>query len=324
MEIWTKREVYRKVDFANEAELERAVVQLQHALFGEGRIYLDVKKKIGSNIPDGYLLDLSGSRPRLYVVENELGRHDPVGHIAVQLLNFSLSFERDPMKVKQVLATAIRSDSGAVSRCERYAAHAGFHSLDHLLEDVVAQEFAALVIIDDVSEKLEGVLSEKFRFGIEVLEFSAYRDAKGETAYHYTPFLADLVSSGAVGTRRKRVDTSLIDTVVVPAQQEGFDTTFLGENRWWAVRIHGSLQRQLRYIAAYRVAPVSAITHIAPIKSIEPWKRSDKVVINFGAPPRAIGPIRLVKGGKVKAPQNVRYAVREQLLAAKNLDDLWG
>ena len=59
-----------------------------------------IKKKIGAkggqrNIPDGYLLDLSGVKPRLYVIENELASHEPLRHIAVQILEFSLSFETD-------------------------------------------------------------------------------------------------------------------------------------------------------------------------------------------------------------------------------------
>jgi hypothetical protein len=52
-----------------------------------------VKKKIGKkgglrNIPDGYLIDLSDAKPRLFVVENELAVHDPLRHIAVQILQF--------------------------------------------------------------------------------------------------------------------------------------------------------------------------------------------------------------------------------------------
>jgi hypothetical protein len=316
MKIWTKQGAYRKVDFESEAELERGVVQLQKELFGPDRIYVDVKKKIGSNIPDGYLLDLSGLRPRLFVVENELRSHDPVDHVAIQLLKFSLSFEKEPMKVKEIVANSLRSDPSAVALCEQYTKRVGFHSVDHLLEDVVAQDFAALVIIDDVTETLDRVLSEKFQFGVEVLELSAYRSDSGETIFHFTPLLEDLPTTSS-GRQTKRLDTSLIDTIVVPAQEEGFKATFLGESRWWAVRIHGSLRRQLKYIATYRVAPVSAITHIAPIRSIEPWKRSEKVVINLAEPAAEIGPVPLVKGGKVKAPQNVRYTIRASAYSAE-------
>src|SRR5436190_14604770 len=80
----------------------------------KNRMYLDVKKKIGikgglTNIPDGYLLDLSDQKPRLYVVENELAAHDPLRHIAIQILQFSLSFEAEPGKVRNILIDAIQS-----------------------------------------------------------------------------------------------------------------------------------------------------------------------------------------------------------------------
>ena len=67
--------------FDKEAELEadnlEVRAEVKAALFGESRIYLDVKKLIGKrgktqNIPDGYLLDLSSPRkPVLYLVEVE-------------------------------------------------------------------------------------------------------------------------------------------------------------------------------------------------------------------------------------------------------------
>ncbi len=120
-----------------------------------------------------------------------------------------------------------------------------------------------------------------------------------------------------------RVDASEVDTVVVPAREEGFQEVFLGENRWYAIRIHGTMRPQIKYIAAYRVAPVSAITHLAPVKSIEPWKDTDKFVVNFTEPAREIGPIELVKGARGKAPQSLRYTTRARLEAAKTVDEIW-
>jgi hypothetical protein len=93
---WTANGSYRKVGYASESDLESAIIEVQHDLFGANRIYLDVKKKIGNkgvrNIPDGYLIALNRKEPRLYVVENELKSHDPLRHIAVQILEFSYVF----------------------------------------------------------------------------------------------------------------------------------------------------------------------------------------------------------------------------------------
>ncbi len=111
--IWTKNGAYRRVGYDNEPDLEAAILQVQTDLFGPDRIYLDIKKKIGAkgglrNVPDGYLLDLSGRKPRLYVVENELASHDPLRHIVVQILEFSLSFETDQRAVKTILFDALQ------------------------------------------------------------------------------------------------------------------------------------------------------------------------------------------------------------------------
>jgi hypothetical protein len=327
--IWTASGRFEPDPFDSEAELESAILQVQEDLFGPERIYLPVKRKIGAkggirNIPDGYVLDLSGAHPRMLVVENELASHDPLRHIAVQLLQFSLSFEDEQILVKRILAEAIAQAPAVRARCQEYSARHSYSSVDHLLEELVFQEsFTALVIIDQLDSNLERVLSSRLAFGVEVLELVRYRNHLGEIAYLFTPFLADLDEHREAGLSTTRIDASELDTIVVPAQEEGFRETFLNENRWWSVRIHGSMRPRLKYIAAYQVAPVSAITHIAPIESIRQWKETDKVVINFSAPAEVIGPINLVKGGRVKAPQNVRYAKREALMSAKTLDDIW-
>ena len=97
--IWTTDKQYVNDPFENGPQLESAITEVSATLFGPNRIYLDVKRLIGGkgktkNIPDGYLIDLTSKKdPRLFVVENELSSHDPLNHIAVQILEFSLSFE---------------------------------------------------------------------------------------------------------------------------------------------------------------------------------------------------------------------------------------
>lgn len=325
---------YRHVAYESESDLERTVVQLQQQLFGPDRFYLDIKRRIGTggatrNVPDGYVIDLSGAKPRLFVVENELAAHDPLRHIAVQILQFSLSFESDSVSVKRVLMDALNENQKAKHACERYVNTTGYRGIDHLLEYLAFDSpFSALVIIDEIPGNLENVLSEKFRFGVEVLELVRFENDKGEKAYQFDPFLADVTGDVLSTVPREAhqpdVDTSDLDTVVVPAREDGFQETFLDENRWYAVRIHGMMRPQIRYVAAYQVAPVSAITYVAPVKEILPWKDTDKVVLNFVEPAQAIGPICLVKGGKVKALQNLRYTSYSRLKNAKTLDDLWG
>jgi hypothetical protein len=160
------------------------------------------------------------------------------------------------------------------------------------------------------------------------LELARYENEQGDRLYHFAPFPVDLsqdvrAAEATVKPGSKQLDASEVDAVVVPAREEGFQETFLGENRWYEIRIHGTMRPQIKYIAAYRVAPVSAITHIAPVKSVEPWKDTGKYVVNFAEPAREIGPILLVKGGRVKSPYSLRYTTRERLLSAKTLDDVW-
>lgn len=321
--IWTKNGQYQRDDYANEADLESSILLVQTELFGVNRVYLPVKKKIGAkggqrNIPDGYLIDISGPKPSLYVVENELESHDPLRHIAVQILQFSLSFQSERILVKKVLLNALSDRPEQQESCRKYAQSHGFRNLDHMLEWLVFESpFAALVVIDELVPDLEYILAKSFNFGVEVLQLARYTNGDGEQFYQFDPFLSDVTTDPEI------TPTTEIDTVVIPARKEGYEEVFINENRWYSVRLHGSMRPQIKFIAGYQVAPVSAITHIAPVKSIEPWKESGKWVINFSAPAVEIGPIPFVKKGKVKALQNLRYTSKKRLEEAMTIDDVW-
>lgn len=329
--IWMSGETYYLAEYVSENDLEKAILDVRSELFGTNRIYLDVKKRIGlkggqRNIPDGYLVDLSGRKPRLYVVENELAAHDPLRHVAVQILQFSLSFESEPRTVRTIVFDAIHSDSQAKVQCEEFARANRFRNLDHLIDEMVFESpFAALVIIDQIPEKLEKILAEKFRFGVEVLSLARYESENGKRLYHFEPFLADISSIPEMAneTTVYPVEPDEIDTVVVPAHREGFERTFLGQNCWHAVRIHGTVRPQIKYIAAYQIRPTSAITHVAPVRLIEPYGDEGKSIIYFSEPAKEIGPIPMVKNGKVKTFQNLRYTTLERLVNATNLDEVF-
>ncbi len=60
-----------------------------------------------------------------------------------------------------------------------------------------------------------------------------------------------------------------------------------------------------------------------PVESIEPWKDTSKVVLNFSQPAQEIDPIRYSPEGRVRPLQNLRYTTRSRLEKAKTLDDVW-
>ncbi len=331
--IMTDNGLFYRSQFESEAALEKAILEVQTQLFGKNRLYLDIKKKIGSkgglqNIPDGYLLDLNGKKPHLYVVENELAAHDPLRHIAVQILQFSLSFEAERSKVREILFEALQNQVDYRLRCEDYASDHGFRNLDHLLNYLVETPFAALVIIDEIPDNLEKVLLTRFQFGVEVLELACYKCSDGRKFYRFEPFLADinadLIDTQSNEKQEEPITQDEIDTVVVPAREDTLQNTFINGKHWYAIRIHGTMLPQIKFIAAYQVAPRSAITYVAPVRSIEPWDDTKKFVVNFAEPAREIDPIPLKKNGIVKAPQNLRYTNYERLMHAQTLDDIWG
>lgn len=328
MLLWGKEDSYTKERFKGEPELEKAILEVSTALFGENRIYLDKKKKIGGkgkkkNIPDGYLIDLSSAKePKLYLVENEKEEHDSIKHIAIQILEFSLSFDASQVLVKKIVKEALFENDKALAKCQKYVDKNGYENIDFLLETIIYGEdkFNALVIIDELSDELEKVLISSFQFPVEILTIEKYCSKSGERLFRFEPFLSDITQS-SIDSDTPTLDPSDIDTIVVPAKDEGFESVFLGENRWHSIRIHSSMIPKIKYIAAYRVAPESAITHIAPVASIDQWKDSNKYVVNFATEAKKIKAVKLVPKSKVKAPQAPRYTSKKRIEAAKNLDE---
>jgi hypothetical protein len=114
-----------------------------------------------------------------------------------------------------------------------------------------------------------------------------------------------------------------LDTIIVPAQKEGFEKVFLGENSWYAIRIGGGMLPKIKYIAAYQTQPVSAITHIAPVARIEPFGDGGKYKLIFSEPAKPIGPIPFgnAPSGAMQGP---RYTAHEKIRKAKSVTDLIG
>jgi hypothetical protein len=186
--------------------------------------------------------------------------------------------------------------------------------------------FNALIVIDELDEELETVLISRFKFPVEILTLQRFIGPQGDRILQFDPFLADVTAdteAPPTTSSLPAVDPAEVDTIVVPARDDGFRDVFIAQNRWYSIRIHPSMIPKIKNIAVYRVAPESAITHVAPVSAIEQWRDSNKYVVNFAEPAKPIGPIRVAPNGRVKPVQSARYTSRERLEKAQTLDDVF-
>ncbi len=129
-------------------------------------------------------------------------------------------------------------------------------------------------------------------------------------------------NSAALAVSIAGTSSAELDTIVVPAQIDGFEETFLGQNCWHAIRISGGMLTRIRWIAGYQTQPVSAITHIAPVDHIEPYGDGKKYKVVFSEPAKPIGPVQYGDApmGTMQGPRYTSYA---RLIKAKKLTDLF-
>ena len=329
--IWKSGLVASPAEFALEADIEEVVREIAPALFGADRIYINVKKLMGTkgfrqNIPDGYLLDLSGREPMLYFVEVETKQHDLYKHILAQVMQFKVAFESNRPLVKQILREALIAAPDQFGACEAYAKARSFDNVDRLLDIVTNKRYAAIVVIDEVTDESILVLTGNLKFVVEVLTVERFTDEGGQHSYLFEPFLQDVrrdLAASEPTSKSETMEPGDLDTIVVPAREDGFEQVFIGENEWRSVRLHASMKDQIKYVAAYQVAPISAITRIGTVRDIVPSEEEGKWRLLFDGPAKPIGPITLVPNGSVLAPRNIRYTTRARLLESKTLDEVW-
>jgi len=113
------------------------------------------------------------------------------------------------------------------------------------------------------------------------------------------------------------------DTVIVPAQEPGFTTTFLGENSWDAIRISGGMLGKIKYIAAYQTQPVSAITHYASVDRIVPYGNDGKYQLILAEPATTLPQPIPWADAQLGSMNSHRYTNLAALLSAKRVSDLF-
>lgn len=335
MPLILNKKTYDLSQFSLESEFEKLVEDISDYIFGTSTIYISRKKRIkGSEIvtiPDAYLIDMTdAANPSLFIIENEIVSHDPFKHIGIQLLKFATSFDEAKYEVRQHLMNEIMQDKEKMKRLEQGCSESSERNIDSYLDKAVYGEFKALVLIDEARTELHNVI-QKINADISVLEVKAFKATDGEYIYQYDTLYDEdeqeieepvqkerNTNNDAKAKRRER--RAKCDTIVVPAQEDGFKRVFIGENQWYAIRIGAAMKEKIKYIAGYQVAPVSAITHIAEVDSITAYQNTGKYLIKFKGPAREIEPIKLQNPDmRPQAPVYVKYS---EMAGAKSIDDL--
>jgi hypothetical protein len=113
------------------------------------------------------------------------------------------------------------------------------------------------------------------------------------------------------------------DTIVVPAQKEGFNRVFINENCWYSIRISGGMLEKIKYIAVYQTSPVSSITHYAPVEKIEPYGDNNKYKVIFSQSAKALDKPISYGNASSGCMQTSRYTSFSKLMKADTLTDLF-
>lgn len=157
----------------------------------------------------------------------------------------------------------------------------------------------------------------KIKIAADIIEVQSFI-ANYKMLHRFTPFQDDVTEAVLPST-----DLDELDTIVVPAREDGFKEVFIGQKCWYQIRISTAMLDKIKYIAAYQVAPISAITHVAEVDRIDKYKDTDKYIIYFKDNAKQIRKIPLPGAVKGLAPQAPRYTTHARLIEAKTLSDLW-
>jgi hypothetical protein len=172
-------------------------------------------------------------------------------------------------------------------------------------------------------------LNEVSDKGFYLVKVEAYRIDNSSPAPFFSVICKPSEDVKKLGNNKKEIQYSLAsrlqrkaaaDTIIVPARKDGFDRVFLGNNCWWSIRIKESKIPDLKYIASYQVAPISAITHLAKIKNIvESPDDPNKYKVIFDGPAKEIKHVPLGKKSKIQGPA---YCELHKIETSKNIDEL--
>lgn len=112
------------------------------------------------------------------------------------------------------------------------------------------------------------------------------------------------------------------DLFFCPAKNKGFEEVFLGKRQWYSVRLAAWRIPQIKYIACYRGAPYSAITHYAKVKEIKPYE-DGKYIIQFDGVAIPLETPVILGKSNVMEVRKTRYTSLEKLKNATEISEVW-
>jgi predicted transport protein len=154
---------FQEYKYKREDEFEKDIVDSYKLFFGQDSVYIDAKKKIGSEIigktiPDGFLFDMSDPENReFYLVEVELASHDFYRHIFPQITKF-FAFYRNSKRQKELvekLFSTINNDQKLKNEFKKYL---GKQEIFKFLNDVIDSSQNILLIIDGDKRELPEIM----------------------------------------------------------------------------------------------------------------------------------------------------------------------
>lgn len=178
---------YDEVKFTLEADFENEIISAQKTIFGRDTIYIDAKKKIGTQslgntIPDGFLFDLSDKDNfEFYIVEIELEKHDFYNHIFPQITKFFAFFKNSKRQKELVekLFSTINTDSALKRRFKKYL---GDQEIFKFLNDLIDTSQNILLVIDGAKPELPEITdtySDTWGKMVRVLEVKKFTNKEG-------------------------------------------------------------------------------------------------------------------------------------------------
>jgi hypothetical protein len=140
--------------------------------------------------------------------------------------------------------------------------------------------------------------------------------------YHFSDFaFAEVREQTSKGVKT----LAEVDTIVCPARPKGFEEVFLGQNRWYAIRMSAAMIPQIKYIAMYEIRPFSGIRWIGYVQNIKPFEDSDKFDVIISKKEKLANPLRLTPEDKKRgiAPRSPRYTKMELIRKATKMSDIF-